>query len=58
MIVHIHDWGRGYHDDYKYDSNLGLRYIINLGYEVIDKQVFMLAIIKHGIQFKEIKCSM
>jgi len=26
-------------------------------YEVIDKQIFMLAVIKYGIEFEEIKCS-
>lgn len=62
MIVNIYDWGHGSYDDYKYDWHLGLKYdpdisktyIANL-YEVIDKQVFMLAIIKHGLKYTVLK---
>ena len=61
MTVFIYDWGRGTHDDYEYDMNLGLEYargrnLLNT-YEVIDKKLFMLAVIKLGIQFKEIDLS-
>ena len=61
MTVYIYDWGHGSHDDYEYDMNLGLEYardrnILN-AYVVIDEKLFMLAVIKLGIQFKEIDLS-
>lgn len=57
MTVFIYDWGRGTHDDYEYDMNLGLEYNLLNTYEVIDKPLFMLAVIKLGIRYKEIDLS-
>jgi hypothetical protein len=59
MTIYIYDWGRGTYDDYKYLYTSGLIYandrnVLN-AYEVIDEKLFMLAVIKLGIQFKEIE---
>ena len=59
MTIYIYDWGRGTHADYKYLYTSGLNYSNRMNipnaYEVIDEKLFMLAVIKLGIQFKEIE---
>jgi hypothetical protein len=59
MTIYIYDWGRGTFDDYKYLYTSGLNYSNHMNipnaYEVIDEKLFMLAVIKLGIQFKEIE---
>jgi hypothetical protein len=61
MFVRIYDWGHGSYSNYKNDSELGLRYADHpnngyrgiLFYEVMDERLFLLAIIKHAINYKE-----
>jgi hypothetical protein len=61
MFVRIYDWGHGSYINYKNDLEIGLKYADHphngyrgiLFYEVMDKRLFMLAIIKHGINYKE-----
>ena len=59
MIICIYDWGHGSDDDYQYDWQFGLKYskkrAILSTYEVIDEKLFMLAVVKLGIQFTELK---
>jgi hypothetical protein len=62
MIIRITSWG--HYRDALFSSQLGLKMIepICLGnarnYTIIDKQLFMLSVIKYGMVFEEINCSM
>lgn len=39
----------------KYIDKMGLKYVIDTVYKVIDEQLFFLAVIKHGISYMEWK---
>jgi len=63
MRIMLIDWGtlnglNGSFHNYTDDAEIGLHYISlsKTHYDVIDKQLFMLAVIKYGIKFEEIKC--
>lgn len=59
MFIRITDWGNGSYDDIEYDTDIGLRFVgdkSNMNsYKVINKQLFMLAVLKYDIKFKEVK---
>jgi hypothetical protein len=66
MKIVIKDWGNGWNtyeqlisieglDLHASFKKLGLRSITQYSYEVIDKQLFMLAVIRHGIVYGEVK---
>lgn len=66
MKIVIKDWGSGWDtheqltsqkglDIYARFKKLGLRFITPYSYEVINKQLFMLAVIRHGIVYGEVK---
>ena len=65
MKIVIKDWGNGWNtyeqlisieglDLHARFKKLGLRFITQYSYELIDKQLFMLAVLKYGIEFTEI----
>ena len=62
MFIRITSWG--HYRDALFSYQLGLKMIepICLGnarnYTIIDKQLFMLSVIKYGLEFTELKCSM
>jgi hypothetical protein len=55
MFIHVYDWGRCHWDVYRDEPEIGLRLARYGRVEVTDKHVFMLAVIKYGIEFKEVK---
>jgi hypothetical protein len=55
MLIRIYDWGNYTWDSYNNESQIGLKLDKYNRMEVIDKQLFMLAIIKYGIVYKETK---
>jgi len=54
MFIHIYDWG-DYTWDSCYESEIGLKLVKYGRVEVINKPLFMLAVIKYAIEFKEVK---
>jgi len=59
MIIRITSWGIGSYDDIKYDSDIGLLFAGDNSnynyYKVSNKQLFMLAVLKYGIEFTEVQ---
>lgn len=61
MIVKItpKDWGDHPQPIYTtfntYVGQMGLEYVIDTIYTVIDKQLFFLSVIKHGMSFEVVK---
>ena len=63
MKIKVINWGSmftnysGINSDYIDDAEVGLHYISlsKTHYDVIDKQLFFLSVIKYGIEFEEIK---
>jgi hypothetical protein len=61
IVIKHKDWGSARepcHADFFYEDfmkvSFGLEYISFTRYEVIDKPLFMLAVIKYGIVFEEV----
>jgi hypothetical protein len=59
MIIYINNWGTISYDEYRFDYELGLKYIAKESsvfgddlYEIVNEPLFMLAIIKHNIQYR------
>ena len=61
VIIKEKDWGDiPLNNDifyYEYVNEFGLDYMKYHHYKVIDKQLFFLSVIKHGIGYQEINCS-
>ena len=59
MYIRITDWGSCFFESIEHDSDIGLLFAgdkSNMNsYKVIDKPLFMLAVIKHGIKFKKLQ---
>jgi hypothetical protein len=55
MFIRVYDWGDYTWDRSKNGSYIGLKLAKYSRIEVIDKKVFMLAVLNYGIEFKEVK---